>query len=335
MKTDCPVILLNDTRADLHHGCTAVMSVIELFLHERNMTVVGRWPTNADWKNDPRFYDALTQSRLVIVNGEGTIHHDRMGGRRLLAVGEVAKAAGVPVALINTGWEANSPELANMLVNFSLISARDQASAIEMRASGQSVRVVPDLSLNTIGILNKQRSGIGVTDNVDRFRTLELAKHRYAVEGRWVSIHHRQPWIKFLRGGISLRNDLKSPHQLAAILAVRHALWRVSQNDLTEFVSELASLELLISGRFHACTLALVAGTPFVSQASNTHKIASLIKDAGLASWRSELKDASESTYDLNALKWTEAEQKSRRDYLDHARATAKLLFDDLRNLVH
>jgi polysaccharide pyruvyl transferase WcaK-like protein len=334
MSTDCPVFLVNDTRVDAHHGCTAVMTALERLILRHHMSISARWPAHIDWRNNPEFARALAAARLVVINGEGTIHHDRPSGRRLLEIGSVARAAGIPVALVNTGWEANGPELTSLLANFSLVSARDTQSAAAMRAGAPSVRVVPDLSLCSHPPATiTPRKGIGFADNVERLRALELARLKGITGGRWLSIHHRRQLHAFLRSGISLRSDIPAPARLARLVFMRHGLWQVSQDDLRKFLAELAGLEFLVSGRFHACTLALVTGTPFVAQASNTGKIAALIADSGLDIARSAIPSSPAELIDLAKRGWTKAENEARLDYLALARKESEDLAADLRAL--
>lgn len=329
------VLIVNDTRVDQHHGCTAVMTALERMLEEQGLTVAVRWPAHLDWRADSDFAHALERSHLIVVNGEGTIHHDRPAGRRLLELGRVARAAEIPVALVNTGWEANSPELTAMLSDFSLVTARDSASAAAMRVDASEVRVVPDLSLCTPSPADPpQRQHIGFTDNVVRKHALDLELLRRKIQGHPISIHHRQPKAAFLRAGLSLKQDLAAPLRIVHSLAARHVLWQASHDDLARFVGDLAGLTLLVSGRFHACTLALVAGTPFVAQASNTGKIASFVRDAGLETFRSTVPDDPAILLEIAAQGWSAHEDDARRAYLADARASAARLAVDLRALV-
>jgi polysaccharide pyruvyl transferase WcaK-like protein len=334
VSLESPVLLANDTRVDGHHGCTAVMTVLEQLLQSHGLTVVGRIPAHADWKRDASFLRSLASARLLVINGEGTIHHDRPAGRRLLELGAAARAAGIPAALINTGWEANSTELASMLKNFALVAARDTKSAARMRPGAPEVRVVPDLSL-CIDPPSQDisKDGIAFTDNVERLRALELGRLRRRCGGRWLSIHHRRPLLPFLRAGLSLREDIFQPMQLIELLANRYGIWRVSQDDLEQFLRDLSRLELLITGRFHACTLALVSGTPFVAQESNTGKIASLIDDAGLDPRRATVPQTLADLSELLMGGWSVAEDEARLAYLAHARGQASALARDLRAL--
>lgn len=327
-------MIANDTRVDGHHGCSAVMTTLERLLEAKGMSVVARYPAHSDWRQDAQFLKKLASVRLLVVNGEGTIHHDRAAGRRLLELGAAARSLGVPAALVNTSWEANSDELTAMLADFALVAARDTVSAAQMRSGVPEVRVVPDLSLCADPEKTGQaRRGIGVTDNVDRIKALVLSKVRREAGGTWVSIHHRSPWMRFVREGLSLRTDLPRPLRLARLAAMRTGLWAASQDDLGRFMARLAGLELLISGRFHACTLALVSGTPFLAQSSNTGKIAALIADAGLDPARGGLPEARADFVAWQRAGWNPAEAEARLEYLALARSRAEALAVDLRAL--
>ena len=343
MTTPISVLVVNDTRVDRHHGCQAVMGAILSLLRRNQMEPALLWPAHAEWRGDAEFEEKISKVDLVLINGEGTIHHDRPAGRRLLELGARARAEGVPVALINVGWVANGPELVALLDDFDLVAARDSRSAERMRARGVSVRVVPDLSLwfaQARGVrpdANGSRVGIGVTDNVDRFKAIALGRLRSACGGQTVSIIHGAPgpagWIRFLRAGVALSEDFIHPARFAALLRLRHRLWWQGSTDTQRFLTHLSSLKLLVSGRFHACTLALSAGTPLIAQASNTDKIEALVHDAGLGSWRCEgLLDVAR-VHDARAIGWSEQEYKNLCNYLDEAAIEAERLFSDLANL--
>jgi polysaccharide pyruvyl transferase WcaK-like protein len=338
-----PVLVMNDTRVDNHHGCFSVMTAIERLLEANGMEAVAFWPAHAEWRGNATFEAALQRARLVIVNGEGTLHHDLPAGRRLLELGSVAKSNAIPAALINTGWEANGPEFSDMLRDFALISARDSLSAKAMGVKPADVRVVPDLSFyfaqtnpeNPRQHASKNRDGIGFTDNVDRFKVPGLERLRRACNGRTISIAHGDDdsYLRFLRDGISIREDLKKPGFALALLRARHQLWTHRFPDTTAFLKTLSEFQLIVSGRFHACTLALTQGTPFVAQSSNTGKIAALARDAGLDEWRTSIMSTKDEIVKAAAHGWSKAETENRLAYIGDARLKAEMLFADLRKL--
>lgn len=329
-----PVLVVNDTRVDRHHGCARVMQALFALMARHSMAPVLAWPAHSEWRGNPAFAAALGRARLVIINGEGTIHHDRAAGLRLLEIGAAARERGIPAALINCGWEANGAQAAALLRDFALVCVRDSESAAQMRARGQHASVVPDLSLHLPAPeAGAGRTGIGFTDNVDRLGALALESARKTCGGTTVSIHQPAAWARFLRGGLSLREDLAHPARLAALLALRHRLWRASREDTDAFIRGLGTLSLLVSGRYHACTLALAAGTPFIATASNTGKIAHLIADAGLEPWRAQTALSAAAIRMAADAGFSPAEEAARLEYLNAARTCADALFADLRKL--
>lgn len=339
MRAGIPVALLNDTRVDRHHGCQTVMTRLERLLAETGFTVAVSVPAHRDWAVDLRFREGLRHARLLIINGEGTIHHDHEAGRRLLEAGAAARAEGVPAALINALWEGNGPGLTAKLADFALVSLRDSHSAARVRSAGIGCRMVPDLSLHDARPFADvtRRAGIGFTDNVDRFRAIDLDRCRRAMGGDLVSIVYGAAgaagYLRFLRAGIGLREDLTAPLFVARLLALRHRLWWRGSAETRTFLDEVARLRLLVAGRFHACTLALVVGTPFVAIASNTGKIASLVEDAGLDGWRLGVPLEPAEISAAAKRGWSPDERRGIPDFLNRTREAVAELFRDLRSL--
>jgi polysaccharide pyruvyl transferase WcaK-like protein len=115
---------------------------------------------------------------------------------------------------------------------------------------------------------------------------------------------------------------------------MRHKIHSNSTEDTLRFLEQLSRLRLLVSGRFHACTLALITDTPFVAMASNTKKIESFIKDVGLESWRSEIELRPGDIHEAMERGWSGQERESISEYLAHARQSTETLFRDLRALL-
>lgn len=336
MTVTRPVVLINDTRADLHHGCWRVMRTLEAQLARVGLGVVARAPAHADWRKDSAIGQAISKAALVVVNGEGTIHHDRPAGEALLAAGAAARAAGVPSALINASWDANGPAYERALADFTLISARETRSAAQIGAAGLTARVVPDLSLFGAVSPPAARAGVGFTDSVLRQVALDLEAARKRLGGIALPIHFNAPGLKGdlqnLRDGVAKR-DLADPVFLARSIAAR-LVWRAAETrEEADYMAKVAALALLVTGRFHAATFALAAGTPVLAVESNTHKIGATFEDAGLAPWRRIA--PADLTPDLLALaaRWEPAEERALADFLADGRKATDALFDDLARL--
>ncbi len=329
-----PTLILNDTRVDHHHGCTRVMEAVESLLVANGCHVVGRVPAHVDWQSHPQFLAIQNDVRLVVVNGEGTLHHDRPAGRRLLEVGAWARSQGIPAVLVNAGWEANGAEMLAKLEDFTLVAVRDSRSTKQLHEAGIHCITVPDLSLY-LPYQSKGgcRKGIGLTDSVDRGTTLRLDLIRREMQARWVPIHSRQAGIrerwKFMRGAIA-RRDIHQPGMALAMLHARCSMSSRWHRTVDAFMDDLAGLELLVSGRFHACTLALVSGTPFVATPSNTTKIEAMVEDVGLQPWRVDANLSAGDLLDTVRMGWDRQEQANILDYVDSARTGAAVLFHEV-----
>jgi len=336
---DIAVCILNDTRIDRHHGCERVMGALESLVAGQGLRISATCPAHVDWRQDAAFLRALDAARLVIVNGEGTLHHDRPEARILLEIGRHSRARGVPAVLVNAGWESNGPELCALARDFVLVSARDRRSAEELRAHGVDCRVVPDLSLYEPIAVPAASAASGLpafTDSVDRFAAIALERCRREVGGTTLSIMFPDAgiggYLKFLRAGFAAR-DVARPAAFMRIVRMRHRLWRAASPRTAEFIAQLARASLLVSGRFHACTLALLTRTPFVALPSNTGKIAQLVADAGLDGWRNQAELTPRFMAEASRRGWSAREEASIADYVATMRLAAQSLFRDVRAL--
>jgi polysaccharide pyruvyl transferase WcaK-like protein len=334
--TGRPVVLINDTRADLHHGCWRVMRTLEGQMARVGLEVIARAPAHADWRKDSAIGEAIARAALVAVNGEGTIHHDRPAGEALLAAGAAAKAANVPAALINASWDANGPAYTNALADFALVSVRESRSAAQIQAAGFTARVVPDLSLFDPVTPPAARAGVGFTDSVLRGVALDLEAARKRLGGLALPIHFNAPGLKGslqnLRDGVA-RRDLADPGFLVRSIAARLA-WRAAETPgEADYMAKVAALDLLVTGRFHAATFALAARTPVLAVESNTHKIGATFDDAGLAPWRRIAPADLDAALLARAARWEPEEAAALADFLADGRRKTTALFDDLARL--
>ena len=135
-------VLMNDTRGHAHFGCQRVMRVIESNLESRGITVIARSLVRNDWEADRAFLDAASKCDVIVINGEGTLHHGASHGEKLLRIAAHPVRAGKPVALINAIYQENPEHWRRYLDGIDLISPRDSWSATvvlpDRRNSGSS-----------------------------------------------------------------------------------------------------------------------------------------------------------------------------------------------------
>lgn len=261
-------LILNDTARTGHLGCRLVMQNLKSLCTDHGLQVLAALAT---MRGDFDFHlrRALPDCDLVLINGEGTMHHDRAGAMILTRAGHSASRGGKPVALLNTVWEEN--RAANALLScVAAIYARESRSAAAIaREAKIPVHTVPDLSLAApseaeFGTRAARRGGVLVLDDVRLQACLLLAayarKRSFAFRcmdfPAWRVPWREQAWLRLALMGMM-------PSRLRSGRPVYDA-------------------DVVVTGRFHGACLAILAGTPFVAMSSNTYKIEGLLDDAKL-----------------------------------------------------
>lgn len=130
-------VVLNDTN-DYHHGCKKVMEYLHKDLHANGYQIVS---------STRKSYDFLTECDLLVVNGEGTMHHDKPIPHELLNMLKTAKKAGAKTALVNTVWQSMTldEEMKDVLRD-TYISVREVMSHNELLKDGIDSDIHLDLS---------------------------------------------------------------------------------------------------------------------------------------------------------------------------------------------
>lgn len=326
------IVILNDTRADMHHGCTRVMRLLEEGLQRHDMTIVARSPVHHDWENDSALREAMLRADLIIVNGEGTLHHGKSGAARLLRVTEFA--GDVPVALINALYQENPPEWSKWLNRLSYIATRDRRSADEIESvTGQRPVVVPDLTLSARIAERPVTAPVIFGDSVKSEISNLLAKRALLDQ---LPLVPSLSALKRTKSGSTLVRRVRRwwIARLTARTLARNPTMSLCQTE-DDYADRIARAGLHVTGRFHGACYSMAAGMPFLAISSNSWKIEALIADAGLAPWRvvdaANLDDALLRTPDALAFS---AEEKAALDaFLDEAARGAEKMFAALRNL--
>ena len=190
------VAILNDTykghrtTGGAHFGCQLVMEAIDEQCERVGLEIVQRVGS------DTHKFKIKPEVDLVIVNGEGSIHH---GARRELI--DIAKE--VPSVLINAVWQDNDN---SGLEHFKYIAVRESRS--KTATGDHSVNVVPDMLFASHRLLHSDvgfrsmAAGICSTDSVlaqnepgtlsainsAQYVINELQKYRGVVCGRFHAV---------------------------------------------------------------------------------------------------------------------------------------------------
>ncbi len=277
------VVLLNDTSTRYHHGCSRVIRLLRSGLEDRGATISATVPARANWPEDTAHLDQIRGADIVVINGEGTLHHGVDHAERLLRIADHPVAKGKKLCLVNALYDKNPESWRPYLERFDLLSARDSESARQMSSdSGRSVGWVPDLSLSAdAGIASGPRHGVVVGDSVriERRRDLARSLSRFPEPAFIPTKTLRQRvWRMPIVGDVLKRGLFAAycaslgPAQLRFELALTEA----------DYLRRIGEAELHVTGRFHAVCLSILTETPFLAVDSVSGKIARLLRDLGL-----------------------------------------------------
>ena len=327
-------VILNDTSGRGHHGCDRVMRVLKDALTARGIDIAAASPVTHDWAQDQAFLAALRQADVVVINGEGTIHHGRATGKALLDIVDHPDRGDTPVALINALYQENPPAWGPQLAKFAVLTGRDAESTAQMTAhSGSDAVHVPDLSLTEgYEARSQRRAGLLVGDSVLAEARTALARLAIRLGAGYLPVNRlraeRVPWRIF-----------GPPARWAVFNVYTHMLaWRQPKvlifGDEADYLAALAGCSLHVTGRFHAVCMCLVTETPFVTMTSNSWKIEKLIEEAGVDPARLMTARAlAEAPPERFHWPYSDQELASIRAFLADARAGSAAVFDRIAGL--
>jgi polysaccharide pyruvyl transferase WcaK-like protein len=332
------IIVLGDMRDLHHHGCSAVMHEIEHGLIE-----VGLYPqlfiAGLNWQGH---HDDCLHADLVVINGEGALHHSKPSVEQVLSLAEARRALGKPTALVNSSWFENAPALTARLVAFDHISIRESLSEQQLAIMDIPCNLVPDLAIRYA--LRFQPDGSSTTSI--GFMVSDSTRPKLTLQLRRVARFCNWTYLPALARPLDARPSAKSKKirrryllgrllgPLANyLLSPRHHAHRVGAPDLASYCDPLSRSCGVLTGRFHTVCLAIGLQIPLVAISSNTPKIESLIADAGLDLARRTINPEQLASF-TEVPPYSDEERLALEKFLTQARADYKALFTQLAALV-
>lgn len=270
------VAIFNDTSVLHHYGCNAVMSNLCTFAVNSNLEPSFFWPVGVDWRpHVTRLKRVLTNYQAIIVNGEGTIHNPRARAKAkiLLELPQLASELAIPIYLVNSTIHNLDPDHLKMLLKFNGIFVRDTASKRLLLDANISSSVVPDLSCFSPSLSEeikiRSNSRILVTGSVveEKNRILKSFAKKNSFDFKDIYFKKRDILTRVFSRAKS--KCVFTPEQKRITAPNRYQDW----------LPYVKQYELLVTGRFHAVSLSLLTGTPFLAVDSNTPKINNLLLD--------------------------------------------------------
>lgn len=325
------VAIFNDTRRTSHYGCEFVMQTIAEELARRNIAAVFHWPMGRDWRNGIRDFSPFHGIDAVIVNGEGSIHHDATNSRAHYLT-ETARYFsdnfGIPSFLINATLYEIGDDIFGNLAHFDGIWVRESSSLNLLKTRGISARVAPDLTLMADAPPMPGRPlAVLATDSVIRTTSRQLRELSREKKWHYSKLTHASRPLPRDRFG-RLEVMRRYAKWLLAIVTQKNT------RNRHEFLRYMASHKLVCTGRFHAVTLALATQTPFLAVESNTPKISSLTRDVFGTLERVVPLAELASVDDPLAFAWSQREREALSAFLVSARNGITTMFDEIRGAI-
>lgn len=234
------LFLANDTTDVPHAGCKAVMRSLMAAIAGAGLTVIGRHVTGTRDLDEAAFAAA----DVVLINGEGTIHHSGPRALFLLSLIQRARDQGKRVCLVNTLFQQYDCPQDDILAGLSLLTVREPRSAAFARRYGGTPVVLLDSAADPA--------------------FLARGKARRLKDGRLIGGAHPHGLI---------------PDAFAGFPGEKLGLRRLPFEDI---VATLRGAELYLTAQHHGVYAAALAGCPFVTTPSNSHKIEAFVDWTGL-----------------------------------------------------
>ena len=278
------VFLLNDTATVPHIGCQAVSDAHARLLGAAGHTVVDRaflgelkpFATRDEAAGiaavlaDEPLRARIEAADVVVVNGEGTLHHGV--GTEYFAVLGAAQRLGKGTVIVNAVFEAHEG-WAGVMHGLQDFCVRDQNSLDHAKSHGFRCRLVPD------SFLAAQFEGPAFVDLHDRIVVTDWHPARDFDVG--VTLR-------------ALLDSVEGTFYFPMQHGIHAHLWRRT-------AATWARASVIVTARHHGLYLAAVARKPFIAMPSNTRKVEGLIAAAGaripICTSRADVEAAAEYTF--------------------------------------
>ncbi|MBE0494583.1 MAG: polysaccharide pyruvyl transferase family protein [Thiomicrospira sp.] len=268
------VAIINDTSLTNHYGCLLVMENLRGLLEEAGVQVVWAWPVGKDWRKYKRQILNKPKVDLIIVNGEGTIHHSatRKHARALSEFAEFAKLKlDTPSVLINATLYKNQPSLYQTLKYYQNVFVRDRESLFELNQNGLHGEYVPDMTFAKQLNIDVQPTKKGLV--IDTALKHEIPKLKAFCK------KNAFDFTSMVVARPKNENFFKSPRPFVKSIYKWLTLDRKRSTKPQDYIKQLKTYHVVVTGRYHTVTMCIKHQIPFIAIESNTPKISNLLQD--------------------------------------------------------
>lgn len=228
----------------------------------------------------------IDESDIVIINMEGTIHHNRTGGLALLGLAKYAKEQGKKVALVNGSYQSMDGRVTRTVFKqVDFVSVREVKSFDYLKAHGVKVHLIPDFAflaniceqsdfkLPSLKMKSSSKrclytTGVRALDN--HFDSLNFFKD---IKQQVLILKKKGFEIYFLQ------IEEKEEHLAQKLREIDVFVISYKDNITYKNIGTLLkNFDLIVTGRYHVGIFGLMVNKPTLFLKSNTYKIEGLLQ---------------------------------------------------------
>ena len=296
-------------------------------LNQADVKIIWTWPVGKDWRKHKSQLLKKEKVDLILVNGEGTIHHSatRKHARALSEFAAFAKQVlKTPSVLINATLYKNEAHAYQQLKHYQNIFVRDRESLIELNQNGLSGEYVPDLTFAKHLSVEIQPSKKGIV--VDTALKHEIPKLKS------FCLDNELDFTSMVVARPTNENFFKSPRPFVKSIYKWLLHDRKRSTKPIDYIKQLKQYHVVVTGRYHTVTMCIKHQIPFVAIESNTPKISNLLQDCyGSTNRVIDFKDLY--TVDLTRFQtFTKQEEESGKEFCKFAEQS---ILNMINTIVH
>jgi polysaccharide pyruvyl transferase WcaK-like protein len=241
-----------------------------------------KWQASVDsLSNDSVFIRLLDKIDLVVVNMEGTIHHNKLGSLSLLGIAYAAKKVGKKVWMVNGTIQSVNPSIVKLaLQDIDYVAVREPFSWRWLKDLDIDVNQSADCAFLS-NIFNDVDRDLPILmdDKQPCLYTPGILSREFISNGRNIFSIIRQVKILKKHGWNPVYLEINENSFVSSILTnLRIPCVRVDDIKWSGIGSYLKKFRLVVSGRYHILIFAAMAGVPFIPMSSNSWKIEGLME---------------------------------------------------------
>lgn len=228
-------------------------------------------------KTEAWIYDQLSEVDALMINAEGSMHHNLPRALALAALIDIARDFGTPVALMNSTIQAMDKQLIReVLSRVDVCHMRERRTFDTLNKETPNAFMAPDIAVLAMTAMSRSARKKKAVDGRRCIVAAGVLVHPETVRHTIQAIRKCGLLPTYLLIGDGRESeiiaDLSQEEDFAVI--------DTGLITLERLVWELSNAALLVSGRHHINIFAMLCGLPFVPLPSNTWKIEATIEMA-------------------------------------------------------